>query len=51
MELHTIGLPGQLLCQDYKIFGQLATNSWLQHLWEFCDDSSLQLTSTAPQLF
>jgi hypothetical protein len=52
MELHTIesGLPGQLFHQDYKIFGQLATNSWLQHLWEFCDDSNFQLNSTTPQL-
>jgi hypothetical protein len=52
MELHTIeiGLPGQLLHQDYKKFGKLATNSWLKHLWEFCDDSNLQLTSTTPQL-
>jgi hypothetical protein len=53
MKLHTIkmGLPGQLLHQDYKIFGQLATNSsWLQHLWEFCDDSNLQLTLRMPQL-
>jgi hypothetical protein len=53
MELHTIeiGLPGQLFHQDYKIFGQLATNSWLQHLWEFSNDSNFQLTSTAPQLY
>jgi hypothetical protein len=53
MELHTIeiGLPGQLFHQDYKIFGQLATNSWLQHLWEFCDDINFQLTSTTPQLY
>ncbi len=52
MELHTIeiGLPGQLLHQDYKKFGKLATNSWLKHLWEFCDDSNLQLTSKTPQL-
>jgi hypothetical protein len=52
MELHTIeiGLLGQLLHQDYKIFGQLATNSWLQHLWEFSNDSTLQVTSTTPQL-
>ena len=53
MELHIIeiGLPGQLLHQDYKIFGPLATNSWLQHVQEFCDDSNLQLTSTTPQLY
>jgi hypothetical protein len=53
MELHTIeiGLPGQLFYQDYKIFGQLATNSWLQHFWEFCYDSNFQLTSTTPQLY
>jgi hypothetical protein len=52
MELHTIeiGLPGQLFQQDYKIFGQLATNSWLQHLWDFCYDSNFQLASTTPQL-
>ncbi len=31
MELHTleIGLPGQLLRQDYKIYGHLSTLSWL----------------------
>jgi hypothetical protein len=53
MELHTIeiGLPGKLLHQDYKIFGQLATNSWLQDVWEFCNDSNLQLTLTRPQLY
>jgi hypothetical protein len=53
MELHTIEirLPGQLFHQDYKIFGQLATNSWLQHLWELCDDSNFQLISSAPQLY
>ena len=52
MELHTIKirLPGQLLWQDYKLFGQLATTSWLNHLWEFCDDRNLQLTLTMPQL-
>jgi hypothetical protein len=52
MELHTleIGLPGHLLQQNYKIYGQLATSSWLKHLWEFCDDSNLQVTSTTPKL-
>jgi hypothetical protein len=34
MELHTLelGLPGQLLKQDYQRFGHLATISWLKHL-------------------
>jgi hypothetical protein len=52
MELHTleIGLPGHLLQQDYQIFGTLATTSWLKHLWEFCDGSNIQVTSTTPQL-
>ena len=52
MELHTIeiGLSGQLLQQDYKIFGHLATTSWLKHLWEFCDDSNIQLTTTTPKI-
>jgi hypothetical protein len=52
MELHTIelGLPGQMLQQDFKIFGHLATTSWLRHLWEFCDNSNIQLTSTTPKL-
>jgi hypothetical protein len=52
MELHTleIGLPGNLLQQDYSIYGQLATNSWLKHLWEFCADSNIQVTTTTPQL-
>jgi hypothetical protein len=52
MELHTIeiGLPGQLMEQDFKIYGQLATLSWLKHLWEFCDDSNIQLRSTTPKL-
>jgi hypothetical protein len=52
MELHTIeiGLPGHLLQQDFAIFGHLATTSWLQHLWEFCQDSAIQLHSTTPTL-
>jgi hypothetical protein len=53
MELHTmeIGLPGHLLQQqNYQIYGQLATTSWLKHLWDFCDDSNLQMTSTTPKL-
>ena len=52
MELHTleIGLPGNLLQQDYGIYGQLATNSWIKHLWEFCADSNIQITTTTPQL-
>jgi hypothetical protein len=52
MELHTIeiGLPGHLLQQNYQIYGHLATLSWLKHLWEFCDDSNLQVTSTTPKL-
>jgi hypothetical protein len=52
MELHTIeiGLPGQMLQQDFKIFRQLATISWLKHLWEFCNDSNIQSTSTTPKL-
>jgi hypothetical protein len=52
MELHTVelGLSGQLLQQDYKILGSLATTSWLKHLWEFCDNSNIQLTTTTPKL-
>jgi hypothetical protein len=52
MELHTleIGLPGQLLQQDFLIYGQLATISWLKHLWEFCTDSNIQLKATTPEL-
>jgi hypothetical protein len=52
MELHTleIGLPGDLLQHDFKIFGPLATTSWLKHLWDFCDGSNLQVTSTTPKL-
>ena len=48
MELLTleIGLPGHVLQQPYQLFGHLATNSWLSHLWEFCDDSNIQLTTT-----
>ncbi len=52
MELHTIeiGLPGQLCQQQYQTYGHLATTSWLKHLWEFCDDSNLQMTTTTPKL-
>ncbi len=52
MELHTleIGLPGHLLMQDFKLYGHLATTSWLRHLWEFCDESRIQLHTTTPQL-
>jgi hypothetical protein len=52
MELHTleIGLPGQLLHQDFHTYGILATNTWLRHLWEYCHDSRIQLTATTPQL-
>jgi hypothetical protein len=50
IELQTIkiGLPGDLLQQDFKIFGQLSMLSWLKHLWEFCDNSFIQLKSTTP---
>jgi hypothetical protein len=52
MELHTmeIGLPGNLTQNDFKIYGHLTTKSWLKHLWEFCDDSNIQLISTTPKL-
>jgi hypothetical protein len=52
MELHTIeiGLPGDLLKQDFKIYGQLATTSYLKQLWEFCDESNIQLKTTTPKL-
>jgi hypothetical protein len=52
MELHTIevGLQGHLIQQDFKIYGQLATTSWLKHLWEFCDDSNIQVKATTPGL-
>jgi hypothetical protein len=52
MELHTIeiGLPGNLLEQDFHIYGHLSTNSWLTHLWEFCTDSNIQEKSTTPKL-
>jgi hypothetical protein len=52
MKLHTIeiGLPSQLMQQDFKIYGQLATISWLKHPWEFCDDSNIQMRSTMPKL-
>lgn len=52
MELHTIeiGLPGNLLQQDFQIYGHLSTDSWLTHLWEFGASSNLQLQSTTPKL-
>jgi hypothetical protein len=52
MELHTleIGLPGDLLQQEFTTFGQLSTITWLKHLWEFCEDSNIQLKSTTPKL-
>jgi hypothetical protein len=52
MELHTmeIGLPGNLTQNDYKVFGHLATTSWIKQLWEFCDDSNIQLVATTPKL-
>jgi hypothetical protein len=52
MELHTmeIGLPGHLLSQKYDVFSHLATTSWLKHLWEFCADSNIQVSTTTPKL-
>jgi hypothetical protein len=52
MELHTmeLGLPGHLFQHSYKTFRHLATTSWLKHLWEFCDDSNIQLLTTTPKL-
>jgi hypothetical protein len=52
MELHIIKirLPGNLTQQDFQIYGLLTTTSWLRHLWEFCDDSNIQLTATTPKL-
>jgi hypothetical protein len=52
MELHTIelGLPGNLLRQDYDTFGHLLTKSWLKHLWEFCSDSNIQIETSTPKL-
>jgi hypothetical protein len=52
MELHTIeiGLPGHLTQQEFSVYGHLSTKSWLTHLWEFCDDSDIQITSTTPML-
>ena len=46
MELHTIeiGLAGNLLKQEFKIYGQLAT------ICEFCDESNIQLKTTIPKL-
>jgi hypothetical protein len=28
----------------------MATISWLKHLWEFCEDSNIQLNATTPEL-
>jgi hypothetical protein len=52
MEIHTLemGLPGNLLQQDFNTYGQLATSSWLKHLWQFCTESNIQVTATTPQL-
>jgi hypothetical protein len=53
MELHTleIGLPGQLLQQDFQTYQQMATISWLKHSWEFLfADSNIQLKATTPEL-
>jgi hypothetical protein len=51
MELHTIelSLPGLVVQQEFKTFGQLATKSWLKHLWEFCDNIQL-IQQLLPQI-
>ena len=52
MELHTLelGLPGQLLRQNYTLLHKLTTTSWIKHLWEFCSETNIQVESSTPQL-
>jgi hypothetical protein len=52
MELLTLelGLPGQLMRQDFTLFGHIITKSWIKHLWEFCHESNIQLETTTPKL-
>jgi hypothetical protein len=35
---------------SYKSLGCLATESWMQALWQFCDSHELAITDTWPQL-
>jgi hypothetical protein len=52
LALHTIelGLPGTVFQQDYSTFGNLATTSWLKNLWEFCDETKIQLVPASQTL-
>jgi hypothetical protein len=50
MELHTLelSLPGHLLHQNYPLFSNLATPSWLKHFWEFCFENDLKVEPSTP---
>ena len=52
LALHTIelGLPGHIFQQDYSKFSHLATHSWVKHLWDFCDTTSISLVPSSPTL-
>jgi hypothetical protein len=52
LALHTLrlGLPGHLFQQAYDKYSHLATQSWLKHLWEFCDATSIHLVPSSPPI-
>ena len=45
-----LGLPGPLFRQDYQKFHQLATESWIKHVWLFLWENSMSMDDPGPHL-
>jgi hypothetical protein len=45
-----IGLPGQVLQQDYSIIEPITTNCWLKLVWEFAWEHEVEIQEMCPKL-
>ena len=45
-----LGTSHQLFEHDYRIFGPIATKSWMKHTWQFFSEFNISLESDTPSL-
>ena len=38
-----LGIEGSLFECDYELYGHLATDSWMKHVWEFAYNNSIKI--------
>ena len=38
-----VGLTGSILSNDYQLYGELAEESWIKHLWKFLMETGIQI--------